>query len=59
MTVSPSTCTSPPNAASIRSVWSRLRAGSTTLTGPDAESPARSTADFTWALATGETWRIG
>ena len=29
------------------------------MTGPEAESPARSTADFTWALATGETWRIG
>ena len=59
MTVSPSTRTSPPNAVSIRSVWSRLRTGSTTLTGPDAESPARSTADFTCALATGETWRMG
>ena len=59
VTASSSDRMSAPNAASIRSVWSRLRAGSTTLTGPDAQSPAKSTADFTWALATGETCRIG
>jgi hypothetical protein len=34
-------------------VWSRLGCGSTTRVGPpSARSPARRTADFTWALAT-------
>ena len=55
VTVSSSTRTSPPNADSIRSVWSRLRAGSTTVTGPEAERPASRIDDLTWALATFET----
>ena len=43
-----------PAPASIRSVWSRLGAGSTTVVGPPAAySPASSTHDLTWALATG------
>ena len=37
----------------MRSVWSRVTAGSTTVVSPSAYSPASSTADFTWALATG------
>ena len=45
--------TATPAPASIRSVWSRLGAGSTTLVVPAAASPASSTQDFTCALATG------
>jgi hypothetical protein len=52
-TVSPSRDTATPAPASIRSVWSRLGAGSTTLVVPAAARPASSTQDFTWALATG------
>src|SRR2546421_366234 len=35
----------------MRSVWSRLWAGSRTEVAPSAKRPARSTADFTCALA--------
>lgn len=49
----PSRSTGTPNCGSIRSVWSRLGAGSVTVVEPSACSPARSTAVFTWALATG------
>ena len=42
-----------PAASSISSVWSRVGAGSTTVVAPSALRPASSTADFTWALATG------
>ena len=49
-----------PIAASMRSVWSRVTAGSTTVVGPSsAKSPARRIADFTWALATGSSYSIG
>ena len=41
---------------SIRSVWSRDRAGSSTTVSPSAERPASRMADFTCALATGSTW---
>jgi hypothetical protein len=54
-TVSPSRCTETPAPASIRSVWSRLGAGSTTVVVPPAPSPASSTQDFTCALATGSS----
>ena len=37
----------------MRSVWSRLGAGSTTVVDPSASMPAISTQDLTWALATG------
>ena len=37
----------------MRSVWSRLGCGSVTVVGSAAASPARSTHDFTCALATG------
>ena len=47
--------TSAPAAASIRSVWSRLGTGSRTRVSPAASSPASSTQDFTWALATGSS----
>ena len=47
------TATCAPAAASIRSVWSRVGAGSTTVVSPSASRPARRTHDFTWALATG------
>ena len=47
-----------PAAASIRSVWSRLGLGSTTVVGPDASSPASSTHDFTCADATGSSYSI-
>ena len=47
------TTTCAPAAASIRSVWSRVGAGSTTVVSPSAKSPARRMHDFTWALATG------
>src|ERR1700694_4019752 len=40
-----------------RSVWSRVATGSTTVVGPLAESPARRSALFTWALGTESTWR--
>src|ERR1700682_672200 len=44
-------------ARSSRSVWSRVATGSTTVVGPLAESPARSSALFTWALGTESTCR--
>ena len=47
------TSTSAPAAASMRSVWSRVAAGSTTWVSPSASRPAISTHDLTWALATG------
>ncbi len=34
-------------------MWSRVSAGSTTVVGPSAKRPARSTAVLTWALGTG------
>ena len=42
-----------PNARSITSLWSREGAGSRTVTGPSARSPARRIADFTCAEAIG------
>ena len=48
-----STVISAPKWRSISSVWSRLGAGSITWVWPGAPSPASSTADFTWAEATG------
>ena len=42
-----------PKASSMRSVWSRVGAGSDTRVVPDARRPASSTADLTWALAMG------
>jgi hypothetical protein len=42
-----------PHARSMRSVWSRVVAGSVTCVSPAASRPAKSTQDFTWALATG------
>ncbi len=48
----PSTFTSAPIAASISSVWLRVPIGSSTAVRPSANRPARSTADFTWALGT-------
>ena len=44
-----------PARSSIRSVWSRLRAGSPTVVAPSAASAASSTHDLTWALATGSS----
>ena len=51
-TVRPSTLTVKPNAASARSVWSRVWAGSVTEVVPSVWSPARMTALLTWALGT-------
>ena len=50
--VAPSRPTLTPKAVSIRSVWSRVGAGSVTRVSPSAYSPASNSADFTWALAT-------
>ncbi len=47
-----STVRSAPASASISSVWVRVVTSSRTTVVPVAESPASSTADFTWALAT-------
>ena len=44
-----------PAASSMSSVWSRVGTGSTTVVAPCAVRPARSTADFTCALATGSS----
>ena len=52
---SPSRSTGTPKAASMRSVWSRLAAGSRTVVRPSACRPASSTAVFTCALATGRS----
>ena len=46
---------STPKAGSIRSVWSRLGAGSRTVVTPSACRPASRTAVFTCALATGRS----
>ena len=43
---------------SMRSVWSRLGAGSTTVVEPSASIPAISTQDLTWALATGSAYSM-
>ena len=40
----------------MRSVWSRLGAGSRTVVLPSASIPAISRHDLTWALATGSSW---
>ena len=55
LTSAPERRTATPAPASMRSVWSRLGAGSVTVVSPSADSPAISTQDFTWALATGRT----
>ena len=41
------------------SVWSRVATGSTTVVTPGALSPASRTELLTWALATGNSYRIG
>ena len=51
----PLRCTVTPAAVSMRSVWSRLAAGSVTVVAPSAARPASSTHDFTCALATGSS----
>ena len=46
--------TGTPARCNIRSVWSRVGSGSSTTVMPWSQKrPARSTADFTWAEATG------
>ena len=45
----------PPAAVSMRSVWSRLGAGSEAVVAPSAARPASRTHDFTCALATGSS----
>ena len=47
-----------PSPDNIFSVWSRDKIGSVTDVSPLAPSPAKRTADFTWALATGDLYRI-
>ena len=42
-----------PKPFSMRSVWSRVGVGSITVVLPGVLRPASSTADFTWAEATG------
>jgi len=42
----------------MSSVWSRVGIGSMTVVWRFAFSPARRTADFTWALATGNAYSI-
>ena len=44
---------SAPHSASSSSVCARVGTGSRTTVSPSAARPASSTADFTWALATG------
>ena len=52
----PTFVTRTPAARSIRSVWSRVASGSTTIVGPSsAKRPASRIADLTWALATGSS----
>ena len=51
--VAPSRRTGTPKPPSIRSVWSRVGAGSVTEVSPSAYRPASNTADFTWADAIG------
>ena len=55
VTVAPSRSTRAPACSSIRSVWSRVGAGSVTLVAPDASSPANSTHDLICAEATGSS----
>ena len=55
VTAVPSIDSFAPKPASMRSVWSRERTGSVTVTGPSAQRPARSSAVLTWAEATGES----
>ena len=43
---------------SMRSVWSRLGAGSATVVDPSASIPAIRTHDLTWALATGSAYSM-
>ena len=50
-----STLTGQPKPPSMRSVWSRVGAGSVTEVQPSAYRPASSTQDFTWALAMGRS----
>ncbi len=54
----PSRSIGAPAAASIRSVWSRLGFGSTTVVGSAVLMPAISTHDLTCAVATGSTYSI-
>ncbi len=53
----PSPCsvsvTRTPQRARSSSVWRRVSTGSRTTVSPSAPKPARSTHDFTWALAMG------
>ena len=53
------TVTSAPNQRSMFSVWSRVGCGSTTVDTPGALRPANSTADLTWAEATGRAYSMG
>ena len=52
-TVGPFTSTLTPKAVSMRSVWSRVGAGSVTRVSPWAYKPASMSEDFTCALAIG------
>ena len=54
-TRAPSRVTVTPARTSIRSVWSRLGAGSVIVVVPSAASAASITHDLTWALATGSS----
>ena len=58
VTVAPSRSTRAPACCSIRSVWSRVGAGSVTLVAPEASSPANSTHDLICADATGSSYSI-
>ena len=58
-TTSPSTVSSAPKPRSIRSLWSRVGTLSMTRVMPGVLRPASSTADFTWAEATGSRYSIG
>ena len=53
LTVSPSSTTCTPIERNISSVWSRETAGCSSVVSPSANSPARSSALFTCADATG------
>ncbi len=52
-TAGPSRPMRAPIAASMRSVWSRVGSGSSTIVSPSAKSPASRMLDFTCADATG------
>ena len=58
LTLFPFTEMSAPMARSIRSVWSRVAEGWWTTVRPSAPNPANSTADLTWALATGRVYSM-